>query len=335
MTATHASNGEAPVVEAPIVELRDFGVAFGMKDRPIHAVRAVDLTVRPGEIIGIAGESGSGKSTLCTGLIRALSPAAHVSGQVLFGGRSLYELPMREVAAMHGRDIAMVLQNPMTSLDPLYTIGNQVREVLKRRGVPSGSLREQAIAALKRVHITAPEMRVGQFPHQLSGGMRQRVLIAMAACASPRLLVADEPTSALDATIQDEILLLFRELRDRTNAAVLIVTHELEVIRRVCDRVLVMYAGRIVEQGPVSTVFGNPRHPYTRALLASTPRVEGTEVVLTPIPGQVPDLKTLGPGCAFADRCTHAVDPCRQSRPEPRQLGPDHAMLCRLEGALQ
>ncbi|MCG5242910.1 ABC transporter ATP-binding protein [Azospirillum doebereinerae] len=324
-----------PIVEVPIVEVQDFGVAFGLKDRPLHAVRGVNLTVRPGEIIGIAGESGSGKSTLCTGLIRALAPTARVSGRVCFDGRSLYDLPMREVAAMHGRDIAMVLQNPMTSLDPLFTIGNQVREVLKRRGVPGAQVREQAIAALKRVHITAPEMRVGQFPHQLSGGMRQRVLIAMATSASPRLLVADEPTSALDATIQDEILLLFRELRDRTNAAVLIVTHELEVIRRVCDRVLVMYAGRIVEQGPVSTVFAAPQHPYTRALLASTPRIEGTEVVLTPIPGQVPDLRTLGPGCAFADRCPHVVDPCRQFKPEFRDLGPDHRILCRLEGGVQ
>jgi oligopeptide/dipeptide ABC transporter ATP-binding protein len=314
-----------------ILEVENFSVAYGTKGAPVPAVRNVSFSVEPGEIVGIAGESGSGKSTLCKGVIRALSQRARISGAVKFDGRSLYDLPARQVSAMHGRELAMVLQNPMTSLDPLYSIGNQVGEVLRRRGTPSGNLGSKTIEALRHVHLTAPELRVSQYPHQLSGGMRQRTLIAMATSAAPKLLVADEPTSALDATIQDEILLLFRELRDRTNCAVLIVTHEMEVIRRLCDRVMVMYAGSVVEQGKVADVFASPRHPYTRALIGATPRIEDGHVVLTPIPGQVPDQSRLGAGCAFADRCDYAMDSCRHAPPPVRVLCPDRSIVCRLE----
>jgi oligopeptide/dipeptide ABC transporter ATP-binding protein len=314
-----------------ILEVENFSVSYGTRRALVPAVRNVSFSVQPGEIIGIAGESGSGKSTLCKGAIRALSQRAQISGAVKFDGRSLYDLPMRQVAAMHGRELAMVLQNPMTSLDPLYSIGNQVGEVLRRRGTPSGDLARKTVDALRMVHLTAPELRVTQYPHQLSGGMRQRTLIAMATSAVPKVLVADEPTSALDATIQDEILLLFRELRDRTNCAVLIVTHEMEVIRRLCDRVMVMYAGAVVEQGRVSDVFASPRHPYTRALIGATPKIEGGQVVLKPIPGQVPDQSRLGVGCAFAERCDYAADACRQAPPPVRMLRPDHGIVCRLE----
>src|SRR4029078_1562484 len=229
-----------------------------------------------GEIVGIAGESGSGKTTLCAALIRALPRAARVSGDVMFDNRSIYAMSPRDLRQLRGREIAMILQNPMTSLDPLFTIGNQLGEVLAPRGdVPTARLRDREVELLRSVHMTAPEERLRQYPHELSGGMRQRVLIAMRGRTAPKLLLADEPTTALDATIQEEILVLFREIRDRRGTAIAIVTPDLGVIRRICDRIVIMYAGRIVEEGSVASVFAAPRHPYTRALLASVPVLDG------------------------------------------------------------
>ena len=312
-----------------LLDVRNLSVAFGPVSRPVRAVADVDLAIDTGEIVGIAGESGSGKTTLCAALIRALPKTARVSGDIRFDGRSIHAMSASELRQVRGREIAMILQNPMTSLDPLFTIGNQLGEVLATRcDVPTAQLRERQIELLRSVHMTAPEERLRQYPHELSGGMRQRVLIAMAGSTAPKLLLADEPTTALDATIQEEILVLFRELRDRRGTAIAIVTHDLGVIRRICDRIVIMYAGRIVEEGPVAAVFGAPRHPYTRALLASVPVLDGDRVQVQAIAGQVPNLADLGDFCAFADRCPIAVDRCRAQTPLETPFGDRRRVFC-------
>jgi len=312
-----------------MLQIRNLTVAFGPAARPVRAVSDVDLSIGAGEIVGIAGESGSGKTTLCAAIVRNLPRTARVSGDIRFDGRSIHAMSASELRQLRGREVSMILQNPMTSLDPLFTIGNQLGEVLATRcGVSSTQLREREVELLRSVHMTAPEERLRHYPHELSGGMRQRVLIAMAGSTAPKLLLADEPTTALDATIQEEILVLFRELRDRRGTAIAIVTHDLGVIRRICDRIVIMYAGRIVEEGPVAAVFGAPRHPYTRALLASVPVLDGDRVQLKSIPGQVPNLADLGDFCAFADRCPNAVDQCRAAAPKESAFGDRQRVFC-------
>lgn len=316
-----------------LLEIENLSIEFGAAASPIRAVRNASLSIGRSEIVGIAGESGSGKSTLCAAAIRAMASRARITGKVSYEGRDLYALSQRDLAALHGTDLAMVRQNPMTSLDPLWTIGNQLRETLARRGVPASARAGAAVEALERVRLTAPGLRVNQYPHQLSGGMLQRSLIAMATVASPKILIADEPTSALDASIRDEILVLFRDLRDDRGTSVVIVTHELEVIRRLCDRVIVMYAGEIVEEGKVADVLSRPRHPYTRALIDATPRVVGGDVILTPIPGQVPVPSKLGEGCSFSERCGREMDICRVVHPPRRTFGQQRNALCHLDEA--
>jgi oligopeptide/dipeptide ABC transporter ATP-binding protein len=313
----------------PLVEVSDLTVSFG----GAKAVRHVSLAVDAGEIVGIAGESGSGKTTLCSAIARSLPRGATVTGEIVFDGRSLDKLSPSELRRIRGREISMVLQNPMTSLDPLFTIGDQFGEVLSTRaGVPRVQIRGRAAELLSAVHLTAPETRLRQYPHELSGGMRQRVLIAMASATSPKLLLADEPTTALDATVQEEILILFQEIRQQHGTAIVIVTHDLGIIRRVCDRVAIMYAGRIVEEGPVEAIFTAPKHPYTQALLASVPTLDGSEVKLRSIPGQVPGLHELGDFCAFAERCPAAVPQCRKAEPVETPVGPRHRAFCWLAG---
>ena len=313
----------------PLVQVSDLSVEFGPPARPVRAVSHVDLAIEPGEIVGIAGESGSGKTTLCAALIRALPRTARVSGEVTFDNHSIYAMSPRELRNLRGREISMILQNPMTSLDPLFTIGNQLGEVLSTRGaVVANALHSREVELLRSVHLTAPEARLKQYPHELSGGMRQRILIAMASATAPKLLLADEPTTALDATIQEEILVLFRDIRDQHGTAIAIITHDLGVIRRICDRVVIMYAGRIVEEGPVETVFTAPRHPYTRALLASIPVLDEERVILQAIPGQVPNLAELGDFCPFAERCPAVVDRCRAQSPPESPIGERHRVFC-------
>lgn len=303
-------------MKEPVLTVRNFNVEFGDRSRPVRAVADATLNVYAGEILGIVGESGSGKTTLCAGMIRTLPPQARIRGEVRYLGRDLYDLPPGDLRALRGTELTMIMQNPMTSLDPLFTVGSQIAEVLRERhGYTRSDSRSAAIDVLKRVHLTAPALRASQYPHQLSGGMRQRVLTGLATTKAPRMVVADEPTTALDATIQEEILVLFREIRDRAGAAIIIVTHDLGIIRRLCDRIVIMYAGAIVEEGSVLQIFEAPAHPYTKGLLASIPRIEDDSVVLKPIPGQVPSLSSLGPGCAFADRCGEALDICQTDRP--------------------
>jgi oligopeptide/dipeptide ABC transporter ATP-binding protein len=312
-----------------LVEVRDLSVEFGPTERPVQAVSHIDFSIAAGEIVGIAGESGSGKTTLCAALIRAFPHTARVSGEVTFDNRSIFVMSARELRKLRGRQISMILQNPMTSLDPLFTIGSQMGEVLATRGqTPPAMIRTRKVELLRSVHLTAPEARLKQYPHELSGGMRQRILIAMASATAPKLLLADEPTTALDATIQEEILVLFREIREKFGTAIAIITHDLGVIRRICDRIIIMYAGRIVEDGPVETVFAAPRHPYTRALLASIPMLEGECVVLHAIPGQVPNLADLGNFCPFAPRCPMVIERCRVASPEENFVTETHRVFC-------
>jgi peptide/nickel transport system ATP-binding protein len=318
-----------------LLQVENLSVNYGSDAKPLLAVAHASFSLKANEIVGVAGESGSGKSTLCTALIRSLPANALVGGRIQFGDQSLLDLSPAQMRKVRGHEITMILQNPMTALDPLFTIGHQMVEVLqKQKPHAPGKLMDRAIELLKRVHLTAPELRVTQYPHQLSGGMKQRVLIAMATACSPRLLIADEPTTALDATIQEEVLLLFRELRDTLGTAFLLVTHDLAAIRRICDRTIIMYAGRIVEEGPTTQVFSSPKHPYTQALLASLPHIEDDEVVMSSIPGQVPSLAELGTGCAFADRCTQVMNACRTRQPVETWTDPAHRVFCQRYEAL-
>jgi len=286
-----------------LLSVRNLSVEFGPSDKPIAAVANASFTVEAGQIVGVVGESGSGKSTMCTALMRSLQSTARVTGDIDFNGKSLLSLTPAQMREIRGRDLSMILQNPMTSLDPLFTIGNQAREVLQLHGARVGATENDTVDLLRKVRITAPEMRVRQYPHQMSGGMKQRILTAFATASSPKLLIADEPTTALDATVQEEILSLFWDIRNTSNVAIIMVTHDLSVVRRISDRTIVMYAGRIVEAGPTREVFGDPKHPYTRGLIGSMPRVVDGRVELNSIEGQVPRLDQLGAGCAFAERC--------------------------------
>ncbi len=310
-----------------LLSVRDLNVQFGPKERPIAAVSNANFSVERGQIVGVVGESGSGKSTMCTAVMRSLPTTARVSGDIQFDGQALFSLTPAQMREIRGRDLSMILQNPMTSLDPMFSIGSQAREVLQLHGAVRRATVGDAVDLLRTVRITAPEMRVRQYPHQMSGGMKQRILTAFATASSPKLLIADEPTTALDATVQEEILSLFWEIRNTSNVAIIIVTHDLSVVHRISDRTLVMYAGRIVESGPTHEVFAAPRHPYTRGLIGSMPRVVEGRVELNSIPGQVPRLDQLGSGCAFAERCQHATEKCKQ-QPVSRLVGEHHEAAC-------
>ncbi len=310
-----------------LLTVSDLSVQFGPAAKPIAAVANASFSVEPGQIVGVVGESGSGKSTMCTAVMRSLPATARVSGNIQFDGQSLFSLTPAQMREIRGRDLSMILQNPMTSLDPLFTIGNQAREVLRLHGAIPNASEQDAVELLRKVRITAPEMRVRQYPHQMSGGMKQRILTAFATASSPKLLIADEPTTALDATVQEEILSLFWELRNASNMAMIIVTHDLSVVHRISDRTLVMYAGRIVESGPTHDVFDAPQHPYTQGLIGSIPRVVAGRVELNSIPGQVPRLDQLGSGCAFAERCSRATEKCTR-QPMSQSVGEHHQVLC-------
>ena len=307
-----------------ILEVEDLRTHLPSQRGLVRAVDGVSFAVRRGEIVGIVGESGCGKSTLCASLVRLLPRGAQVSGRIAFRGEDLLEKTPEEMRALRGRDITMIQQNPMTALDPVFTIGSQICEVLRfnSRLAPRERL-ARAVEMLRQVHIPSPEERLHNYPHQMSGGMKQRVLTAMATGLKPALLIADEPTTALDVTIQEQILGLLAEIRDRLGTAIILVTHDLGVVRRLCDRVLIMYAGRVVESGAAAAIFGAPQHPYTQALLASIPRMGDERRRLQAIEGTIPDLSRLPPGCSFAPRCPHAMPRCRADYPDafPTETG--------------
>lgn len=303
--------------------------------RVVRAVDEVSLTIEAGETLGIVGESGSGKSTLALTILRILPPAARITGgRMLFEGEDLVEKSDTEMRHIRGKKIAMVLQDPMASLNPLFTIGDQIAEPIRvHEGASRGSAWERAIGLLKAVRIPSPETRVKQYPHEMSGGMRQRIVGAIGISCEPRLLIADEPTTSLDLTIQAQYLNLLRDLQREHHLALIFITHNLGIVAKMCDRLAVMYAGRVVEQGPVSRIFNAPAHPYTQALLNSIPRMTDDRQRLTAIEGQPPDLSALPPGCAFAPRCVRAIGRCSDAAPPVTRIGPDRNARCWLAQA--
>jgi len=305
---------------------------FDTSDGVVHAVGGISYTVEAGEAVAIVGESGCGKSVGAMSILRLIPepPGRIVKGEVLFEGRDLLKLSNAEIRDVRGRDIAMIFQEPMTSLNPVFSVGRQLTETLLRHtDMNLSQANERALELLIQVGISDPERRLEQYPHHLSGGMRQRVMIAMALACDPKLIIADEPTTALDVTIQAQILELMKDLSDRLGVAQLIITHNLGVVARYAKRVNVMYAGKIVEMGLAKDIYHNPSHPYTLGLLASVPRldqVRGTKLV--PIEGQPPDLARLEKGCAFRPRCRFATERCAQEMPELTPVSDEHQSAC-------
>ena len=314
-----------------ILEVRGLRTYFFLRRGVLKAVDGVSFSLRKGEVLGLVGESGCGKSLTALSVMRLLpkGSARTVEGQVVLDGEDILTKSPNEMRTVRGRKISMVLQDPQTSLNPVFTIGNQLREAIVRRFKGSrADLDRESIQALRHVEIAAPEQRIGQFPHQMCGGMKQRVVGAIAISGKPEVLIADEPTTALDVTIQLQYLKLLKRLQRETAMAILFITHDFGVVARMCDRVAVMYAGRIVECGPVRQVFENPSHPYTQALIASVPKMEGTDGRLRTIEGQPPSLMDLPVGCRFADRCAFVHERCREAYPGTYQVGADHTADC-------
>jgi oligopeptide/dipeptide ABC transporter ATP-binding protein len=327
MTVEQAGLSESN--EAPLLELRDVRTQFFTRKGVVRVLEDLNLTLDKGEIVGLVGESGSGKSVTGFSIVNLLKPPGKVvSGEILFGGRNITNLPEREMREIRGKEISMIFQNPRASLNPVLSVGEQISQVLiHRQGMNRKDARERAIELLRTVHIPEPERRMNAFAHQLSGGMAQRVMIAMAISCGPRLLIADEPTTGLDVTIEYQIIQLVREMRDVSGMSVIVITHDLNMAAEVCDRIMVMYAGKIVEQATVNEFFARPRHPYTIGLLASRPHLQVERDIPT-IPGNVPDLITRPSGCAFHPRCRWATDLCRQVDPDLLDIGGDHLAAC-------
>ncbi|MBY2950739.1 ABC transporter ATP-binding protein [Rhizobium leguminosarum] len=315
-----------------LLDVRDLETHFFGEESVTHALGGVSFQVKKGETLGVVGESGCGKSVTALSIMRLLPKlsAKTMGGEVLFHGRNLLDLPDREMRKIRGDKIAMIFQDPMTSLNPVYTVGRQIAEAVE---IHTGASRSEALAKavdmLRLVRIADPERRVSNYPHEMSGGMRQRAMIAMALACSPELLIADEPTTALDVTIQAQILRLIVDLKERMGTSVMFITHDLGVVAETCQRVIVMYAGRIVEQATVTDLFARPMHPYTKALMRSVPdRRRGKERRLPEIPGIVPSLREPIVGCSFAPRCPFATEVCREKTPAVKEYGADHAAAC-------
>ncbi len=314
-----------------LLKVEDLNTSFRVLKQNLHAVRGVDLTVRQGEILGIVGESGSGKSVTMKSIIRMLPKSAHVTARtMLFEGEELLQKSEEQMRQIRGNRITMIFQDPMTSLNPLKRVGFHIEEVLKRhRGMEGPQARQWALDLLKKVGVPSPEERIDQFPHEFSGGMRQRVLIAMALACKPRLLIADEPTTALDVTIQAQILDLIAQLHAEEQMSVVLITHDLGVVARLCHRVCVLYGGMVMEEGTLDEIFYQTRHPYTQALLKSIPaRALETGSRLVPIKGYAPSLLNPPPGCPFAPRCPQRMDICDAAVPEMTRISPTHIGRC-------
>jgi oligopeptide/dipeptide ABC transporter ATP-binding protein len=322
----------------PLLEIDGLRTHYisGRGTRVTRAVEDVSLRVHAGETVGIVGESGSGKSTLALSILRVLPTAAEiVGGQIWFEGEDLVRKSDAEMQHVRGKRIAMILQDPMASLNPLFTIGNQIAEPIRVHEKTGRSVAwRRARELLKAVRIPSPATRVRQYPHEMSGGMRQRIVGAIAISCEPRLLIADEPTTSLDLTIQAQYLRLLRELQRQHGLALIFITHNLGIVAKMCDQLVVMYAGRVVESGPVMRIFDAPAHPYTRALLSSIPRMDDGRDRLTAIEGQPPDLSSLPRGCAFAARCPQVFDRCRAEMPPEFNLGDGRTARCWMAGAM-
>ncbi len=320
-----------------LLDIRGLKTHFHTDDGWLHAVDGVDLTVDRGETVSVVGESGCGKSVtaMCVLKLLPMPPGRIVAGQILWQGRDLVPLASDAMRAIRAKEIAIVFQEPMTSLNPVYTIGEQIAEAIRlHEKLPRRAALERAIEMLKLVHIPTPEQRVHDYPHQFSGGMRQRVMIAMALSCHPKLLIADEPTTALDVTIQAQILDLLGELKAKFGMAILLITHAMGVVAETAQRVIVMYAGKVVEEAPVAELFAHPRHPYTQGLIRSIPRIDTAathKVRLEAIRGVVPRLIAPPPGCRFAPRCKHVREACTAADPPLRIVAPGHKVACILD----
>jgi len=317
-----------------LLEIRGLKTHFKTDDGWLHAVDGVDIAVDGGETVCVVGESGCGKSVTAMTVLKlvAMPPGKIVAGQVMWRGRDLVPLNNDEMRKIRAKEIAIIFQEPMTSLNPVYTVGDQIAESVRlHEGVSRREAMDRAVEMLKLVHIPTPDKRVRDYPHQFSGGMRQRVMIAIALACNPKLLIADEPTTALDVTIQAQILELIGELKERLGMAVMLITHAMGVVAEVAQRVVVMYAGKVVEEAPVTALFANPRHPYTQGLIRSIPRIDTAathKVRLEAIPGSVPKLINPAEGCRFASRCRLAIPECSQATPPLREVAPGHKVAC-------
>jgi peptide/nickel transport system ATP-binding protein len=316
---------------SPLIEIRDLRIRFhGDDGRITHAVDSVDLSVANGATLGLVGESGCGKSVTSLAIMGLLpKQTTEISGAIRFDGFDLLKTPDQTLRDLRGNRLAMIFQEPMTSLNPSFTIGDQIIEtILRHRGGSRKSARDRAVELLRRVHIPSPERRIDEYPHKLSGGMRQRVMIAMALACDPQLLIADEPTTALDVTLQAQILELMRELKAASGAAIILITHDLGVVAEVCDEVAVMYAGEIVERAPVDELFASPQHPYTVGLLGSIPRLDHRAEQLATIEGMVPNMAQPPSGCRFAARCPFVLEACTKTPPPLVEISPGHVSRC-------
>ncbi len=319
------------MVKPPLLEVRSLSVHFITDEGVVRAVESVSFEVHPGEILGLVGESGCGKSVTALSLLRLIPtpPGKIAGGEVLFNGKNLLSLREAEMEKVRGNEISMIFQEPMTSLNPVFTIGDQITEPLMlHQGLDKREARKRAIDLLARVKIPSPETRMDAYPHQLSGGMRQRAMIAMALACQPDLLIADEPTTALDVTIQAQVIRLLKEIQREMGMAVILITHDLGVVSEIADRVVVMYAGRIMEYGPVEAIFEQMRHPYTKGLLNSIPQLEEKKKRLYAIPGQVPDAMALPVGCKFHPRCYLVIEDCKKEEPPLFKMDGDHFSRC-------
>jgi oligopeptide/dipeptide ABC transporter ATP-binding protein len=318
--------------QGPLLEIKNLKAAFLTGRGRLTAVDDVSFSVEPGGITGIVGESGCGKSVLVQSILRLLehsSPMAY-EGEINFEQKNLLSLPLKEMCRIRGDRISMIFQDPLTSLNPVYHAGSQIQEALRRhRKISAAQAKARALDLLREVGIPSPEKRFYAYPHELSGGMQQRVMIAISLACEPRLLIADEPTTALDTTIQAQILELMKELNKKNNMAVLFISHDLGVVADLCGAVKVMYLGQIVEEGPAALVFAEPLHPYTQGLVKSIPRLDGgRKAELSVIPGSVPSLERVPPGCRFAERCAFAEGRCAAEEPPPENTAPDRRVKC-------
>ncbi|MGI6672595.1 MAG: ABC transporter ATP-binding protein [Christensenellales bacterium] len=316
--------------DTPLLQVKNLTTSFVTDSGEVHAVNGVSFNLDRGRVLGIVGESGSGKSVTAYSIMRILSDNGRVeSGQVLFEGKDILQTPESEMRQFRGERISIIFQDPMTSLNPVFTVGSQLSEAIRlHTDRTRAQARARALELLRLVGVNEPDKRLRQYPHQLSGGMRQRVMIAMALACEPDILIADEPTTALDVTIQAQILELMRSLQKQLGMAIIMITHDLGVIAEMCDEIIVMYAGRICERGTAEEIFYNPRHAYTKGLLRSIPRMTDVHEKLVPIAGSPVDLLNLPEGCAFASRCDHAMRICLSELPQELPINDDHLASC-------
>ena len=320
---------------APLLEVEGLEVEFRTRQGVARVLDGIELSLEPGRTLGIVGESGCGKSITALSIMRLVPvpPGRIGAGAVRLKGEDLLQASEKRMREVRGKDISMIFQEPMTSLNPVYSIGDQIAETVRlHEGLSRRDSLDRAVEMLKAVHIPAAERRVREFPHQMSGGMRQRVMIAMALACRPSVLIADEPTTALDVTVQAQVFDLLKELQERTGTAIILISHDMGAIAEMADRVMVMYAGRIVEEASTEEILDSPRHPYTQGLISCVPHMEEEpppeRAALTEIPGVVPALTDLGAGCSFAPRCSHAMEQCRNAAPQPLEVGEGHSAAC-------